>query len=268
MVNRVAPSLGHEEDGAGGRPAACSEPLAATLTDGPDAFLRPATGAPTTMDTARTVLLHESWASLASSDRRAAFSHTSDAELLKAVREGDDRVAAILYEKLFPTVDRSLCRLFGGRDADHDDLVQSAFLQIVSSIAARKFHGDCPISAWAAAVATRVGLMALRSRCRERRVVHRSAPIDEAGAAAPRYEIDRQLVARDEVRRLQQALASINELRAETLFLHDVAGYPIDEIATITGASAAAVQSRLVRGRRDLLRRLHELKARDEGGER
>src|SRR5262249_30815015 len=154
-------------------------------------------------------------------------SHASEDELLKAVREGDDRVAAILYEKLFPTVDRSLCRLFGGRDADHDDLVQTSFLQIVSSIATGKFHGDCPISAWAAAVAARVGLMALRWRCRERRVMHRSVDLDEAGAAVPHYEIDRQLLAREEVRRLQLALASINALRAETLFLHDVAGYPI-----------------------------------------
>jgi RNA polymerase sigma-70 factor (ECF subfamily) len=222
------------------------------------------------MDSARTVLLHEPWASLASSDasRSAKPSLTSDDELLDAVREGDDRVAAVLYEKLFPTVDRSLCRLFGGRDVDHDDLVQSSFLHIVSSIAARKFHGDCPISAWAAAVATRVGLMALRSRCRERRVVHRGASIDDAGAAAPRYEIDRQLVAREDVRRLQSALASINALRAETLFLHDVAGYPIAEIATITGASAAAVQSRLVRGRRELLRRLRELENREMGDAR
>jgi RNA polymerase sigma-70 factor (ECF subfamily) len=99
-------------------------------------------------------------------------------------------------------------------------------------------------------------------------VVHRTAPIDDASALAPRYEIDRQLVARDEVRRLQQALAAINEPRAETLFLHDVAGYPIDEIATITGASASAVQSRLVRGRRELLRRLRELEERDMGGGR
>jgi RNA polymerase sigma factor (sigma-70 family) len=256
MVNRMAPA------------GACSEPQAATLSDRPNAFRRTPAGAPGTMDTARTALLHEPWASLASSERLAPFSPTSDDELLKAVRDGDDRVAALLYEKLFPTVDRSLCRLFGGRDADHDDLVQSAFLQIVSSIASRKFHGDCPVSAWAAAVATRVGLMALRSRCRERRVVHRSTPIDDASALAPRYEIDRQLVARDEVRRLQQALASINELRAETLFLHDVAGYPIEEIATITGASASAVQSRLVRGRRDLLRRLRELEERDIGGGR
>lgn len=257
MVNRLESPGGLRPGGSAAN--ACSGPGAATLS----------TGAPN-MDTARTVLLHDEWASRAAREasRRAAPSLATDDELLEAVREGDDRVAAILYEKLFPTIDRALCRLFGGRDADHDDWVQSSFLHIVSSIASRKFRGDCPIAAWAAAVATRVGLMALRSRCRERRVVHRGAIIDDAAGAGPRYEIDRQLVARDEVRRLQVALASINASRAETLFLHDVAGYPISEIAAMTGASAAAVQSRLVRGRRELLGRLGELEQRENGAAR
>jgi len=214
------------------------------------------------MDTARHVLLQDPWVSLASgpTERVVSSSFASDQDLIQAVREGDDRVTAVLYDKLFPAVDRSLCRLFGGRDADHDDLVQSSFLQVVSSIATRKFHGDCPLSAWASAVATRVGLMALRARCRERRVVHRALAVDqEAGKAVPRYEIDGQLIARDEIRQVQLALASINPTRAETLVLHDVAGYAIAEIAELTGASPAAVQSRLVRGRRELERRLKEL---------
>jgi DNA-directed RNA polymerase specialized sigma24 family protein len=51
--------------------------------------------------------------------------------------------------------------------------------------------------------------------------------------------------------------------RAEVLFLHDVAGLELSEIAVLIGDSESAVQSRLVRGRRELMAKLSLL---DESG--
>jgi RNA polymerase sigma-70 factor, ECF subfamily len=164
-----------------------------------------------------------------------------------------------LYTKIFPTVDRTLCRVFGGRDRDHEDMLQTAFEQIVSTIASRKFERACSLSTWASAVTAKVGLLALRSRCRERRVVDRSADIETAKAVAtPRYEIDRQLSARSQIRRLHVLLSAMSPKRAEILLLHDVAGLDLSEIATLTGASASAVQSRLARGHRELMHRMSD----------
>src|SRR5258708_28569436 len=113
----------------------------------------------------------------------------TDDEVIAALLRGDDQVASALYQKLFPMVDRALCRLFAGRDADHDDLVQSAFDQIVQSIASRKYQRVCSLYPWASAVNTNVGLAALRARCRERRVVDLRRPAHSPDPAPnPKYE--------------------------------------------------------------------------------
>jgi RNA polymerase sigma-70 factor (ECF subfamily) len=107
-------------------------------------------------------------------------------------------------------------------------------------------------------VTTKVGLGALRSRCRERKFVDRYGDIDQNQHDAPRYEIERQLGARDTIHRLQAALSDMNPKSAEILFLHDVSGLELSEIAVLTGGSTSAVQSRLVRGRRELVARLSD----------
>jgi RNA polymerase sigma-70 factor (ECF subfamily) len=134
-----------------------------------------------------------------------------------------------------------------------------AFEHIISTIASQKFGRACSLTTWASAVTTKVGLAALRSRCRERKVVDRFGDIDETQRDVPRYEIERQLGARDTIHRLQAALSDMNPKSAEILFLHDVTGLELSEIAVLTGASISAVQSRLVRGRRDLVARLSDI---------
>jgi hypothetical protein len=44
--------------------------------------------------------------------------------------------------------------------------------------------------------------------------------------------------------------------RAQAVFLHDVLGHELAEIAVMEDISVAAAQSRLVRGRKDLYKRL------------
>lgn len=179
----------------------------------------------------------------------------TDAEVIEAVICGNGAVAGELYDRLARTVDQTLYRVLGRREADHEDLVQSAFEQIVKTLTQRRFAGACSLKTWASSVASHVALNALRSRRRERGVFDRrdsEAPRAIATADDP----ERELSARRELDRVRGQLAQMSAGRAEALLLHDVLGHDLAEIAALTGTSIAAAQSRLVRGRHELMDRL------------
>jgi len=179
----------------------------------------------------------------------------TDAEVIEAVVRGDGAVAGELYDRLCRTVDQTLFRVLGRREADHEDLVQSTFEQIIKTLTQRRFAGACSLKTWASSVASHVALNALRSRRRERGVFDRrdsEAPHSVASAENP----ERDLTARREIDRVRGELAQMSEGRAEALLLHDVLGHDLAEIAALTGTSIAAAQSRLVRGRHELMERL------------
>lgn len=177
----------------------------------------------------------------------------SDEQLVDAVVGGDQRIARELYHRLYGVVDRTLYRVFGRREQGHEDLIQSAFEQIVLTLNRKSYVGACSLKTWAASIATHVGFNALRSRRRERGVVDRSASLE---ASVRCTEGERQAAARIELEYVRQQLSSMKPEQAETVFLHDVLGHRLAEIATMMDVSVAAATSRLVRGRRELFRRL------------
>jgi RNA polymerase sigma-70 factor, ECF subfamily len=169
------------------------------------------------------------------------------------VIRGDERVGAELYDRLVSVVDRTLYRIFGQRDPDHDDLIQNTFEQIIKTLSKRRFAGACSLSTWASTIASHVGLNALRARRRERRVLDRSETLEGPASqrrAAP--DGDRSVDARLELERVRASLAAIDPDKASAVFLHDVLGHELAEIAVLTGVSVAAAQTRLVRGRKEL----------------
>jgi RNA polymerase sigma-70 factor, ECF subfamily len=178
----------------------------------------------------------------------------SDEALIAAVVAGNNRVAAELYDRLASVIDRALYRVFGRREVDHDDLVQSAFEQVVLTLTRGSYAGNCSLKTWAARIASNVALNALRSRRRERRVLDRSSdcPVEDV----PGVDTERQNHARAVLNVVMRELADMNPRRAQAVLLHDLEGYDLEEIAKMTKITAAAAQSRLVRGRRELLRRL------------
>ena|SRR5450432_4035224 len=177
-------------------------------------------------------------------------------QIVEGLLAGREWAAEALYDRLHPVVDRALRRVLQSNADDHDDLVQVVFERIVRTLTERRFAGACSLSTWATAIAAHVAIDALRARVRERAVVWEDrARGDEQAARVSSSNLERQLEARAEIAELHAILGSMDAAQAETVLLHDVHGHELSEIALIMGVSVAAAQSRLVRGRKDLLRR-------------
>jgi RNA polymerase sigma-70 factor (ECF subfamily) len=181
----------------------------------------------------------------------------TDTELFEGIARGDERIARELYRRLLPAVDAALYRVLGRRERDHEDLVQSSFEQIVTTLSQRRYARACSLSTWASTIAAHVALKSLRSRYRQRRLFEAWLSVDELAEFAMGHDdVERNVSDRRELDRLRARLSELPVAQAEAVVLHDLMGHPLAEIATITGASVAAAQSRLVRGRKELMARL------------
>jgi RNA polymerase sigma-70 factor (ECF subfamily) len=186
----------------------------------------------------------------------AVGTELSDDALVAAIQQGDRAVGKQLYGRLIRVIDATLTRVLGPGQSDHDDFVQATFEEVVRTIHKGQFQRRCRLTSWAASIACHIGLNAIRTRKTERNIFDRNA--DAASPElpqAPRHP-EKALEARDELRQLRGALATLSPGRAEAVLLHDAFGYDLAEVAALTSSSEAAVQSRLVRGRRDLAERL------------
>ena len=173
-----------------------------------------------------------------------------DAQLLDALRRCDPKAATALHDRARPIVVSTLGRLLGRSDRDKDDLSQLALIEFITTI--DRFRGDCSLDSWISMITARVVYKHLRRRTTERRIFA-GAIIEEA---ASREHPARDTLARNLIDRLRTHLDELDSNKAWTFLLHDVCGYDLREIAEITGASVAAAQTRLTRGRRELHERI------------
>ena len=172
-----------------------------------------------------------------------------DVALVAALREGDTRVAAAFHDRVRPCIDRTLMRLLGRRDVDHDDLAQRALIELFTTIGS--YRGECSLDSWTATLAARVVWKHLRRRKLERQMFEGMGVEENMRLVAP-VEVGSQAMMRGLVARIGGLLETMDRDKAWTFLLHDVCGYDLREVAGITGASVAAAQTRLSRGRREL----------------
>jgi len=174
-------------------------------------------------------------------------SSVSDQQLVAAASSGDERFASALCLRVTPQIDRTIRRLLGRFDSDHEDISQLCLVEIINTIG--RYRGDCTLDRWVQSVAAHVVFKHLRRRKLERRIFTQLLADD---VHAGPVNLDRAAITRAVLGRIADHLDGLSASRAWAFVLHDALGYDLTEIAQMTECSVAAAQSRLSRGRREL----------------
>jgi len=173
-----------------------------------------------------------------------------DAALVEGAARGDQRIAVALYDRLRGVISRTVKRV-APRSLEHEDLVQQAFVELISSLRERPTVRS--LDAWAATITARV----VFHRLRRDRLEDRFAAIDDDGElmttlASSTPSPHHLATQREVLQQLSRQLAKLNPGRMQVFVLHDVHGYELKEISEILSISVSNAQTRLVRGRKEL----------------
>lgn len=163
----------------------------------------------------------------------------------------DHAHATEVLAHVLATVRAVVRRVLGRDDAEHEDVVQTTLEQLLTFSSQKAARDPDFARQWASVVARNVAVDALRARLRERRVLSRT---DDAAAIQRASHLDPERIAsaRESLARFSDSLVRLRETSAQVVFMHDVLGHNLAEIAAALDMSVAAAQSRLVRGRRQI----------------
>jgi RNA polymerase sigma-70 factor (ECF subfamily) len=168
--------------------------------------------------------------------------------LVRLVQRGDERARAELFRRYRGEVARIVLRALGP-DADLEDVVQDAFIQIFRSI--DRFRGDAKFSTWLYRLVTNVSRMHLRKR-RVRPLIADGVVPERAAPLDPSNSPEQAALRGARVRRLYQHLDRLSDKKRSVIVLHDIEGLPPVEIAAIVSAPVLTVRTRLFYARREL----------------
>ncbi|HEX6765082.1 MAG TPA: RNA polymerase sigma factor [Polyangiaceae bacterium] len=160
--------------------------------------------------------------------------------------------------RLYRIANAALKRIVGHKPRDYDDLLQVVVERVVRTIQDGTFSGECSLSTWTSVIASNVAIDWMRraSRVRARLELTSDPDILDADGARALPNPERHLEARSLLRYAEHVLDGMTPALRETVILHHVHDHDLAEIATASHVSVAAAQSRLVRGREELKRRL------------
>jgi RNA polymerase sigma-70 factor (ECF subfamily) len=142
-------------------------------------------------------------------------------------------------------------------------LVQEVLARALRSICDGRFAGESQLSTWVTAIAQHVAMEELRAAARGTRPGSSSEPEIETP-----IDLEHQLEARSVLGHAARLLEAMDPATARIIVLYELIGHDLPEVAALTGLSITAVQSRLVRGRKALLRKLYEPDAESREGKK
>lgn len=161
----------------------------------------------------------------------------AQASLVERARRGDAEALGELVRTSIPQVERMLHRLLGHR-RDHEDLVQSVFLELARSIGS--FRGESAFSTFVGGITIRIARRARRPTAWQRR----STPLLEEPVVEG-TEPEHKVNADELLRRAMSLLDDLPEVQRTAFVLWALEGHDPATIATMMEATLPATRSRI-----------------------
>lgn len=196
----------------------------------------------------------------------AALDPADEADLIQRCRADERAAQDELYHRFRRQVAANLYRVLGDR-TDLDDLVQEVF--VIAFRGLERFRGDARLSTWLYRICVNVALGKIRTR--KRRPAAVSVVDLDAAATDPslteRPETpERSLERRREQERVYRALEALAPKKRIVLYLHEIEGLDLKQIAYLVESNPVTVRTRLFYARREFYKVLTG-EAVEDGGE-
>lgn len=181
----------------------------------------------------------------------AVLDPADEAELIERCRRDDRSAHDEFYHRFRRQVAGNLYRVLGDRN-DLDDLVQEVF--VIAFRGLERFRGDARLSTWLYRICVNVALGRIRTRKRRPTAVGMTdldaAPADPSLTERPETP-DRTLERRRDQESVYRALEHLAPKKRIVLYLHEIEGLDLKEIAYLVDSNPVTVRTRLFYARRE-----------------
>lgn len=196
----------------------------------------------------------------ASQEHSSALDQAAESALIARCRQGERAAQEELYHRFRRQVAGNLYRILGDRQ-ELEDLVQEVF--VIAFRGLDRFRGEARLSTWIYRICINVSLGRMRTK-RRRPAAIGVADLDATAAAQssalvqPMESPDRASERNDAARAVYQALAQLPAAKRMVVYLHEIEGLDLKEIAYLVDANTVTVRTRLFYARKELYRILSE----------
>lgn len=191
-----------------------------------------------------------------------------EAELIERCKAHERAAHDELYHRYRRQIAANLYRVLGDR-TDLDDLVQEVF--VIAFRGLDRFRGDARLSTWLYRICVNVALGRIRTRKRRPNAVSVN-DLDAIGSSTPDPSVterpetpERTLQRRQEQARVYRVLDQLAPKKRMVLYLHEIEGLDLREIAYLVDSNPVTVRTRLFYARREFYKLIADEDAGDTG---
>ena len=197
-------------------------------------------------------------------DSIGALGPADEADLIERCRAHERAAHDELYHRFRRQVAGNLYRVLGDR-LDLEDLVQEVF--VIAFRGLDRFRGDARLSTWLYRICVNVALGRIRTRKR-RPTAYGVTDLDSAAADPSLVERpetpERSLERRRDQESVYRALEVLSPKKRIVLYLHEIEGLDLKEIAYLVDSNPVTVRTRLFYARREFYRAIAGGEGEDE----